>query len=105
MEFSLIAAKCSGLKVPVHSANTSNITTIGQQCKIKTSSYEAIDKALRRQAEASKEKDKKRRAETSSRRSHGKRTTDDNVNLRSPKRYRDRDGYHGKYNDRLQQID
>ena len=52
------------------------------------------------QAEASKEKDKKRKGETSSRKSHGKRTMDDDVNPTSTKRNRDHDGYHGKYNDR-----
>ena len=60
--------------------------------------YEKTDQNKRKDAEASKEKEKKRRADAP--KSKGKRTSDDDVNPRSTKRYRDRDGYRGKARDR-----
>ena len=60
--------------------------------------YEKIDQNKRREAEASKEREKKKRADAP--KSKGKRTSDDDVNPRSTKRYRDRDGYRGKSRDK-----
>ena len=62
--------------------------------------YKNIDQCKRRIAEASKEKEKKRRADAPNTKSKGKRTTDDDVNPRSTKCYRDRDGYRGKSRER-----
>jgi hypothetical protein len=62
--------------------------------------YEKIDQGKRKVAEASKEKEKKRRADAPNTKSKGKRTLDDDVNPRSTKRYRDRDGYCGKSRER-----
>jgi hypothetical protein len=60
--------------------------------------YEKTDQNKRRDAEASKEKEKKRRADAP--KSKGKRTSDDDVNPRSTKCYRNCDGYRGKSRDR-----